>query len=148
MRHQKWPRAKWTSTLAVGLLAMALPVALAWANHVRIEGSGEPGVIYAPPGTTVVVPNPPGGLPNGAVPNTVRADDITAQQVRANTIYANKIEADEVRGAVFQTRDVKIGDTRGDIKAPEVVASVIYADQIKANSVQADTIYVRDLKRR
>src|SRR5215467_2278704 len=134
---------KWTSTLAAGLLAVALPVGLAWANHVRVEGGGDQGVIYAPPGTTVVVPNPP-----AAVPNTMKADAITAQQVRANTIYANKIEADEVRGIVHQNRDLKIGDTKGDIRAPEVVASVIYADEIKANSVQADMIYVRDLKRR
>ena len=134
---------KWTSTLAVGLLALALPVGLGWANHVRVEGGGDQGVIYAPPGTAVVVPNPP-----TAVPNTVKADAITAQQVRANTIYANKIEADEVRGTVHQNRDLKIGDTKGDIRAPEVVAAVIYADEIKANSVQADMIYVRDLKRR
>jgi len=135
---------KWTSTLAAGLLAVALPVGLAWANHVRVEGGGDQGVIYAPPGSAVVVPNPP----PAAVPNTVKADGITAQQVRANTIYANKIEADEVRGTVHQNRDLKIGDTKGDIRAPEVVASVIYADEIKANSVQADMIYVRDLKRR
>src|SRR5499433_201493 len=136
---------KWTSTLAVGLLAVSLPVGLAWANHVRVEGTSDQGVIYAPPGTAVVVPTPP---PPGAVTTTVKADGITAQQVRANTIYANKIEADEVRGTVYQNRDLKIGDTKGDIRAPEVVASVIYADEIKANSVQAETIYVRDLKRR
>ena len=134
---------KWTSTLAVGLLAVALPVGLAWANHVRVEGASDQGVIYAPPGTAVVVPPPP-----AAVMSTVKADGITAQQVRANTIYANKIEADEVRGTVYQNRDLKIGDTKRDIRAPEVVASVIYADEIKANSVQADMIYVRDLKQR
>jgi hypothetical protein len=62
-------------------------------------------------------------------------------------IYANKIEADEVRGAVHQTRGVKVRDSRGKIKAPEVVASVIYADEISANTVEADTIYVRELDR-
>ena len=136
MRHQKW-----TSTLTVGLLAVALSAGLAWANHVRMEGSSDQGVIYAPPGTAVVVPP-------GAASNTVKADGITAQQVRANTIYANKIEADEVTGTVHQNRDLKVGATHGNIRAPEVVASVIYADEIKANSVQADTIYVRDLKQR
>src|SRR5499433_4201355 len=82
---------KWTSTLAVGLLAVSLPVGLAWANHVRVEGASDQGVIYAPPGTAVVVPSPP-----PPVASTVKADGITAQQVRAGTIYANKIEADEV----------------------------------------------------
>jgi len=67
--------------------------------------------------------------------------------VSANTIHANKIEADEVRGAVHQTRGVKVRDSRGKIKAPEVVASVIYADEISANTVEADTIYVRELDR-
>ena len=67
--------------------------------------------------------------------------------MRANTIYANRIEADEVRGAVHQTRGVKVRDSQGKIKAPEVVASVIYADEISANTVEADTIYVRELDR-
>lgn len=129
----------------LGLAALAVPAGWAWANHVRIEVSGDtlaptPDVIYVPPaGTTVVMPS---------APQTLRADEIKAQQVRAQTIYANKIEADEVRGVVYQTRAVKIGDTKGDIKAPEVSASVIYADEIKANSVVADAIYVRSLHRR
>jgi hypothetical protein len=118
--------------------ALAIPAGLVWANHVRIDG----GVIYAPPGSAVVVPGQP------AVTSTVQADEITAQQVRASTIYANKIEADEVQGTVYQSRGVKINDTRGNIRAPKVVASVIYADEIKANSVSADAIYVRDLRRR
>ncbi|HET8575795.1 MAG TPA: hypothetical protein VFO18_01755 [Methylomirabilota bacterium] len=127
-------------------VAVAIPVGMAWANHVRIEVSGEaqPGVIYAPSGTTVVVP----GQAPAAFPPTLQADEIRAHQVRASTIYANKISADEVRGVVYQTRGVKIHDTRGDIRAPEVTASVIYADEIKANSVVADAIYVRDLHRR
>ena len=66
--------------------------------------------------------------------------------VRADTIYANRIQADEVRGQIHQTRDVRIGDTRGEIKAPEVAASVIYADEITA--VVAQNVYVRDLRRR
>jgi hypothetical protein len=129
-------------TALLGLAALAVPAGWAWANHVRIEVSGDtlaptPDVIYVPPaGTTVVMPS------------VLRADEIKAQQVRAQTIYANKIEADEVRGVVYQTRAVKIGDTKGDIKAPEVSASVIYADEIKANSVVADAIYVRSLHRR
>jgi len=132
-------------TTLLGLAALVVPAGWAWANHVRIEVSGEtlgppPGVIYVPPaGTTVVMPS---------APQTLQADEIKAQQVRAQTIYANKIEADEVRGVVYQTRGVKIRDTKGDIKAPEVSASVIYADEIKANSVVADAIYVRDLRRR
>jgi type 1 fimbria pilin len=132
-------------TALLGLAALAVPAGWAWANHVRIEVSGEtvappPGVIYVPPaGTTVVVPS---------MPQTLRADEIKAQQVRAQTIYANKIEADEVHGVIYQTRSVKIGDTKGDIRAPEVSASVIYADEIKANSVVADAIYVRSLHRR
>ena len=68
--------------------------------------------------------------------------------VRADTIYVNRIQADEVRGQIHQTRDVRIGDTRGEIKAPEVAASVIYADEISANSVVAQNVYVRDLRRR
>jgi hypothetical protein len=132
-------------TTLLGLAALAVPAGWAWANHVRIEVSGEtlappPGVIYVPPaGTTVVMPS---------APQTLQADEIKAQQVRAQTIYANKIEADEVRGVVYQTRGVKIRDAKGDIKAPEVSASVIYADEIKANSVVANAIYVRDLRRR
>jgi hypothetical protein len=61
---------------------------------------------------------------------------------------ANRIQADEVRGQIHQTRDVRIGDTRGEIKAPEVAASVIYADEISANTVVAQNVYVRDLRRR
>jgi hypothetical protein len=47
----------WTSTFLVGLMALALPAGLAWANHVRMEGGNDspPGVIYAPPGSAVVV---------------------------------------------------------------------------------------------
>jgi hypothetical protein len=132
-------------TLLVGLMSLAVPAGLVWANHVRIEGGSDssPGVIYAPPGSAVVVPGQP-----TVAPSTVQADEITARQVRASTIYANKIEADEVIGTVHQTRGVKINAARGSIRAPEVVASVIYADEIKANTVSADTIYVRDLRKR
>ncbi len=128
----------WMGAVLASMMALAIPAGLVWANHVRIDG----GVILAPPGSAVVVPGPP------AVTSTVQADEITAQHVRASTIYANKIEADEVQGTVYQSRGVKINDTRGNIRAPEVVASVIYADEIKANSVSADAIYVRDLRRR
>lgn len=62
-------------------------------------------------------------------------------------LLANKLEADEVRGAVHQTRGLKVNDSQGKIKALEVAASVIYADEISANTVVADTIYVRELKR-
>src|ERR1700747_1695631 len=69
----------WTSTVFVGLMALALPAGLVWANNVRIEGG--------PPGSVVVVPGQP------AATGTLQADEITAQQVRASTIYANRIEA-------------------------------------------------------
>jgi hypothetical protein len=38
-------------------MALALPAGLVWANHVRMEGGNDspPGVIYAPPGSAVVV---------------------------------------------------------------------------------------------
>jgi hypothetical protein len=120
-------------TGAVAAVAFAVPVAIVSANHVRIEGP----VVSSPP-AAVVVPVPT---------QTVQANEIKAGVVRANTIYANKIEADEVRGAVHQTRGVKVRDSQGKIKAPEVVASVIYADEISANTVEADTIYVRELDR-
>jgi hypothetical protein len=125
----------WTSTVFVGLMAIALPAGLVWANHVRIEGGA--------PGSVVVVPGQP-----ATAAGTLQADEITAQQVRASTIYANRIEADEVNGSIHQTQGVKVKDTRGNLRAPEVVASVIYADEIKANSVSADTIYVRELRKR
>jgi len=124
----------WTSTVFVGLMALAVPAGLVWASHVRIEGGT--------PGSVVVVPGQP------AATGTLQADEITAHQVRAATIYANRIEADEVNGSIHQTQGVKINDTRGNLRAPEVVASVIYADEIKANSVSADTIYVRELRKR
>ena len=68
--------------------------------------------------------------------------------MRANIIYANRIEADEVRGAVHQSRDVKVKNAEGKVKAPEVAASVIHADEISANTVVANTIYVREMKQR
>jgi hypothetical protein len=139
----RWNKA-WTGTLLVGVLSLAVPAGFVWANHVRLEGGNDssPGVIYAPPGSAVVVPGQP-----APGPSTVQADEITAHQVRASTIYANKIDADQVVGIVHQTRGVKINDTKGNIRAPEVVASVIYADEIKANTVSADTIYVRELRK-
>jgi hypothetical protein len=128
-------RTKRLLTGAVAAAAFIVPVAVGSANHIRIEAPP----VSAPP-TTVVVPVP-------APTQTMQADEIKAGVVRANTIYANKIEADEVRGAVHQTRGVKVRDSQGKIKAPEVLASVIYADVISANTVEADTIYVRELDR-
>jgi len=128
-------RTKRLLTGAVAAAAFIVPVAVGSANHIRIEAPPA----SAPP-TTVVVPVP-------APTQTMQADEIKAGVVRANTIYANKIEADEVRGAVHQTRGVKVRDSQGKIKAPEVLASVIYADVISANTVEADTIYVRELDR-
>jgi hypothetical protein len=120
-------------TAVTGLATAALPIGWAGANHVRIEGSPQP-------------PAPPSAPP--AASQTLHADQITALQVRADTIYANKIEADNILGQIHQTKDVKVGQTRGQIKAPEVTASVIYADEISANSVVAQNVYVRDLQRR
>ncbi len=125
-----------------GLLAIGLAVAASVAatgasvsaNHIRLEGSSVPAVETPAPSA---VPMP-----------TLQADEIRAGLVRAHTIYANRIEADEVRGAIVQSRGVKVSDSRGKLKAPEVAASVIYADRIDANTVVADTIYVRDLERR
>jgi hypothetical protein len=120
-------------TAVTGLAMTALPIGWAGANHVRIEGSAQP-------------PAPPSAPP--AASQTLYADQITALQVRADTIYANRIEADSIQGQIHQTKDVKVGQTRGQIKAPEVAASVIYAEEISANSVVAQNVYVRDLKRR
>ena len=124
----------------LGAGTLIAPVAGVSANHVRVEGvpSATAPVVVAPP--AVVVPAP-------APAQTLQADEIQAGVVRANIIYVNKLEADEVRGAVHQTRSVKVKDSQGKIKAPEVAASVIYADEISANTVVADTIYVRELKR-
>jgi hypothetical protein len=119
-------------TTATGLAIIALPIGAARANHIRIEGSPPP----APP------------YPAPASSQTIHADHITAQQIRADTIYANKIDADNIEGQIHQSKDVKVGDTRGQIKAPEVTASVIYAEEISANSIVAQNVYVRDLRRR
>lgn len=118
----------------LGVVAFTVPVAGVFANHVKVQG---------PPAATVVV------TPAVPVPatQTLQADRIKAGTVRASIIYANRIEADEVRGAVHQTKGVKVKDSEGKIQAPEVAASVIYADEIEANTVVADTIYVRDLDR-
>jgi hypothetical protein len=117
----------------LGSVAFTVPMAAALADHVKVG---------APATTTVVV------TPTVPVPatQTLQADEIKAGTVRANTIYANKIEADEVRGAVHQTKGVKVKDSEGKIQAPEVSASIIYADEITANTVIADTIYVRDME--
>jgi len=121
-------------TIGTGLAMVALPVGgAAIANHVKLEGTP-----VAPP-----LPNP---VP--ASSQTIHADQITAQQVRADAIYANKIDADNIQGQIHQSKDVKVGDTRGEIKAPEVTASVIYADEISANWVIANNVYVRDVRRR
>jgi hypothetical protein len=126
-------RKTWHRTAFITLTAIAMSAGLAWATHVRIEGTVEQS---SPPGLTVVAPP------------SLQADEIKAHEVRAQVIYANRIEADEVRGAVHQSRGIKISDTRGDVKAPEVAANTIYADTIKANSVVANDIYVRDLRRK
>jgi hypothetical protein len=121
-------------TVGTGLAMVALPIGgLARANHIKLEGN-------APP------PLPTNPAP--ASSQTIHADHITAQQIRADTIYANKIDADEIQGQIHQSKDVKVGDTRGHIKAPEVTASVIYADEISANTVVAQNVYVRDVRRR
>ena len=117
-----------------GFAMVALPVGgPAIANHVKLAG-------------TPVAPPPPNPAP--ASSQTIHADQITAQQVRADAIYANKIDADNIQGQIHQSKDVKVGDTRGEIKAPEVTASVIYADEISANWVIANNVYVRDVRRR
>src|SRR5206468_12181180 len=116
-----------------GLSSGELPACAARANHVRIEGNSQP-------------PAPPNPAP--ASSQTIHADHITAQQIRADTIYANRIDADNIQGQIHQSKDVKVGDTRGEIKAPEVTASVIYAEQISATSAVAQNVYVRDLRRR
>lgn len=123
----------WLGAAMLGLIAIAGPAGWAWANHIRIETSGD---------TVVVTPAPP------AMQETLRAESIRAQQVRARTIYANKIEADQVQGLVHQTKDVKIGDASGKIRMPEVNADVIFAEEIHANSVVADEIYAREIHRK
>ena len=115
-------------------LAETLLIFAARADHVKIEGSPRQ---PAPPYPATPAPS-----------QTIHADHIKAQRISANTIYANKIEADNIQGQVHQSKDVKVGDTRGEIKAPEVIASVIYAEEISANSVVATNVYVRDLRRR
>ena len=118
-----------------------------------------------PPPTVVVEPTPPPAVvveqtPSSTtiiesskttvtapVPQVVQTGHIEANEVRAQTIYANKIKASDVKGAIHQTRDVKMSG-RGSLKMPSVVASVIYAETIEARSVTADNIYVRDLDRR
>jgi hypothetical protein len=119
--------------VGTGLAMVALPIGVVRGNHIKIEGSPQPA---APP------------YPAPAASQTIHADHITAQQIRANTIYANKIDADNIEGQIHQSKDVKVGDTRGEIKAPEVTASVIYAEEISANSVVAQNVYVRELRRR
>jgi len=128
------------ATGVVGLSAIALSAA--WAEHVRIDVVPQ----HAPSSTTVIVPGQTAPAPTQL--QTLNAEQIKANVVRADTIYANRIEANEVRGQIHQSRDVKIGDTRGEFSAPEVTASVIYADEITANSVVAHHVYVRDLRRK
>lgn len=133
------------ATAVVGLSTLTL--ATAWASHVRIEVAPQhaPSVPQqAPSSTTVIVPSPAAPV----MPQSLNAEQIKANVVRADTIYANRIEADEVRGQIHQTKDVKIGDTRGEVTAPEVAASVIYADEITANAIVAQHVYVRDLRRK
>jgi hypothetical protein len=120
----------WLGAVMLGLIAVAVPPGWAWANHIRIEMSGD---------TVAVTP---------AMQETLRAENIRAQHVRARTIYVNKIEADEIQGVIHQTKDVKIGDAGGKIRAPEVNAGVIFAEEIHANSVVADEIYAREIHRK
>lgn len=126
-------RKTWHRTALMTLTAIAMSAGLAWAAHVRIEGSVDQPLS---PGLTVTAPP------------SLQADEIKAHEVRAQVIYANRIEADEVRGTIHQSKGIKISDTRGDLRAPEVAANTIYADTIKANSVVANDIYVRDLRRK
>ena len=145
-------RRAWIAASVAGFVALSLPMGWARAEPVRI------GVTQAPSSTTVIVPAPapstglyvpaPSQVTVPASPQTISADQIKANQVRADTIYANRIDADQVVGQVHQTKDMKIGDTKGEIQAPEVAASIIYADEIKAKSVIAQHVYVRDLRRR
>ena len=145
MKRRAWIAA------AVGFVALSLPIGWARADHIRIGATQHPSttVVVPPPAPQTVqyVPAPP-QVTVPTPPQTINANEIKANQVRADTIYANRIEADQVVGQVHQTKDVKVGDTKGDIKAPEVAASVIYADEIKANSVIAQHVFVRDLRRR
>jgi hypothetical protein len=128
--------------LAVTLAAAALiaPAVAVSANHIRIDGMppAVPPPVVSQPAVVVPVPAPT---------QTLQVEQIEAGVVRANIIYANKLEADQVRGAVHQTRGLKVNDSQGKIRSPEVVASVIHADEISANTVVADAIYVRELKR-
>jgi hypothetical protein len=120
-------------TVGVGFAMIALPLGWAGANHVKIEGSTQaPTQVYQVPAPAA----------------TIHADHIKAQRISANTIYANKIDADNVQGQIHQSKDVKVGDTKGKIEAPDVTASVIYADEISANTVVAQNVYVRDVRRR
>src|SRR5262245_5466784 len=103
--EQMMRRRELLVTIGTGLAMVALPVGgAAIANHVKLEG--------AP-----IAPLPPNPAP--ASSQTIHADQITAQQVRADSIYANKIDADNIQGQIHQSKDVKVGDTRGEIKAPE-----------------------------
>src|SRR5262249_14257024 len=120
-------------TTAAGLALFALPMSAARANHIKIEGSPQPAVTP---------------YPAPAPAQTGHAEHIRAQQIRTDTSYANKSDADNIVGQIHQSKDVKVGDTKGDIKAPEVIASVIYADKISANSIIAQNVYVRDVERR
>jgi len=118
-------------TVGAGLVMVALPLSWACADHVKIQGTPQ-----APTLSQAPAPSP-----------MIRADHIKAQQIRADTVYANKIDADNIQGQIHQSKDIKVGDTRGDIQAPAVTASVIYADEISANSIVAQNVYVRELRR-
>ncbi|MGH7305349.1 MAG: hypothetical protein ACRELZ_18860 [Candidatus Rokuibacteriota bacterium] len=120
-------------TAATGVATIALPIGISRADHVKIDGHPQP----------PARPNPP-----PASSQTIHAEHITAQRIRADSIYANRIDTDEIQGQIHQSKDVKVGETRGEIKAPEVTASIIYAEEISANSVVANNVYVRDLRRR
>jgi len=86
-------------TVGTGLAMVALPIgSLARANHIKIDG------------------NQPSAMPPNPAPassQTIHADHITAQQIRADSIYAKRIDADHVHGQIHQSKDVKVGDTRG-----------------------------------
>src|SRR5262249_44664515 len=90
-------------TVGAGLAMVALPLSWAFADQVKIQGSAQ--------GSTTLTPAP-------APSPMIRADHIKAQQIRADTVYANKIDADNIQGQIHQSKDVKVGDTRGDIQAP------------------------------
>src|SRR5262249_27916271 len=90
-------------TDGAGLAVGALPLSCGFAYDVKFQGFAL--------GSAAVTPAP-------APSPMTRADRLEAQQIRADPVYANKIDADNIQGQIHQSKDVKVGDTRGDIQAP------------------------------